>query len=358
MVVWSLSCGTVAAQPSEAVEPSSGTSAARRATEVDAVEKSPAVEPDSGQGSAEPSASAAVATTQPESAESEPEPTAVAVGSDGAVASGSEPATTSDSSASGVVAGSQDLDPCQPEPAGSQASSGSGDTPPGYRALLRRGVCEYSRYNYAEARAAFKAAHDLYPNARTLRGLGKSEYELRNYGAAIEYLEKALVSQVLPLPPELRQSTQYVLEAAKGYVARLELEVSPANAHIMIDGQRIDLGGGGRLVVTVGDHVLDVRAPGYINERRRLKVTGGEQVDLQVQLLKLASEQSLTLTTEEVEESPPFYERWWFWTFAGAVAAGAVVGAVALSGGGETMGPAVETSGGIRSQVVALKVGQ
>jgi tetratricopeptide (TPR) repeat protein len=42
---------------------------------------------------------------------------------------------------------------------------------------------------------------------------------------------------------------------------------------------------------------------------------------------------TLTATASQPEESHPVYTRWWFWTIIGAVVAGGVVTAVALSSG-------------------------
>src|SRR4051812_11159906 len=61
------------------------------------------------------------------------------------------------------------------------------DTPQ-YRGLLNEAVSEYDARRYEEARALFRRAHELSPNARTLRGIGMASFELREYVEALRAL--------------------------------------------------------------------------------------------------------------------------------------------------------------------------
>src|SRR3954468_5859705 len=66
---------------------------------------------------------------------------------------------------------------------------------PQYRSLLEEAVAEYDARRYEEARALFRRAHDLSPNARTMRGIGMASFELREYVEALRALEGALVDK-------------------------------------------------------------------------------------------------------------------------------------------------------------------
>src|SRR5437868_2687260 len=70
---------------------------------------------------------------------------------------------------------------------------------PQYRALLEEAVGEYDARRYEEARALFRRAHDLSPNARTLRGIGMASFELREYVEALRSLEGSLADKRRPL---------------------------------------------------------------------------------------------------------------------------------------------------------------
>ena len=212
------------------------------------------------------------------------------------------------------------------DPAGATADAAAptGDTPPaGYSAAIDRGIKEFDLGNYAEARSAFRQAHNLYPNARTLRGLGKAEFELKNYRASVEFLEAALSSPVRPLSADLRQDVEALLARARSYVAHYDLQLTPPAAQVLLDGEQLRLAPGDKLVLEVGDHLLEVRAGGYQPHRRTLRVTGGTQQVLRIQLQQTSGQTSPT-------DSESVWEQWWLWTVLGvgvaAIATGVVIG--------------------------------
>ena len=169
--------------------------------------------------------------------------------------------------------------------------------PPGYREAIEQALSEYEAHNYAEARAAFLRAHALYPNARTLRGLGMMEFELRNYVESVSLLEQALASQAKPLDATLRAQTQAMLARAKEYVSSYALQLNPlpADVRVLIDGVPIAYTPGRALTLTVGEHSLQVQADGYRDERRSLSVKSGEQQALAIELRALQSAPSAAL---------------------------------------------------------------
>jgi hypothetical protein len=76
-----------------------------------------------------------------------------------------------------------------------------------YRELIRKALEEYELGNWAEAKLFFSDAHRLFPNARTLRGLGLVAYSLRDYVSATDQLVQSLSSNVRPLTKELLDAT-------------------------------------------------------------------------------------------------------------------------------------------------------
>jgi hypothetical protein len=88
--------------------------------------------------------------------------------------------------------------------------------PAGYDALYEQATNELATGNWAGARALFAQAHELYPNATTLRGLGVAELELGQHERAATLLERALGSSVRPLSPALRAQTEAALARARG----------------------------------------------------------------------------------------------------------------------------------------------
>ena len=92
-----------------------------------------------------------------------------------------------------------------------RAAAQGGGEPPGYRAAINEALAEYKAGHFEEARSLFAEAHGIYPNSRTLRGLGMTAYELRRYRESIEYLDEALSSPVKPLDGRLRNETESLL---------------------------------------------------------------------------------------------------------------------------------------------------
>jgi tetratricopeptide (TPR) repeat protein len=211
--------------------------------------------------------------------------------------------------------------------------------PAGYATTIDEAVEEATRGNFAEARALFARAHALYPNARTLRGLGMMAYELRLYGESISYYEQALLSRERPLDGALRADAEDQMERARRFVAELKLALTPPGARMSVDGRPIELSASAQVRLDPGPHTLLFDAPGYRSETRSLDVRGGESL-LWTISLPLASTQ-LGEPKPEVanddasgrrQDTPPkrLYRNPWLWVgvalAAGALATGLGVG--------------------------------
>jgi hypothetical protein len=203
--------------------------------------------------------------------------------------------------------------------------------PAGYGEAIAAALAEHDRHNYEEARVHFQRAHALYPNARTLRGLGMVEFELRNYGAAMHYLEQALSSRVKPLDEALQRETEKLLARARLYVGEVHIDVDPGYATVSVDGVTVASGPKASFSLVVGDHLLEFRAHGRLPERRAISVHGGEQTVIQVVLpapaLTSAAARPAALPPAALhDDRTPLRRQWWLWTVVGVVAAGAAVG--------------------------------
>jgi tetratricopeptide (TPR) repeat protein len=201
-----------------------------------------------------------------------------------------------------------------------------------YRALIQQALGEYEVRNYEEARELFRRAHAIEPNARTHRALGMAEFELRNYAESIRQLDAALASPTTPLDAQLRAETQELLERARGFVGRLVVQHTPANALLIVDGTPLDAQAAQALLLRVGEHTLVIQAPGYIAERRSVSVTGGAQSTMRV-ALKRANVQ------RGQDDARAWYRSPWLWSAVGLVVVSAAAGsAIAVSrGGGESV---------------------
>jgi tetratricopeptide (TPR) repeat protein len=214
--------------------------------------------------------------------------------------------------------------------------------PSGYRVLIGEALAEFDRGNAAEARALFMRAHALNPSARTLRGLGLASFELRDYRAAVDYLEQSLASDANPLPAPLRESTMRLLVRAHGYVGRFRLQLEPPDARVRLDG--VAHAGESLLTLDVGTHELVVEAPGRMAARHTVRVTGGEETTLGVALLPLPSAVAAAaepspkagpkraLSTDvERPTARPLYRNGWLWAGIGTAVVSASIAAIVVA---------------------------
>jgi PEGA domain len=203
------------------------------------------------------------------------------------------------------------------------------DTDRNYAEAIERAVSEHQQGHFIEARAHFLLAHEQRPSARTLRGLGKVEFELRNYGEAVNYLELALTSTERALDSEMRRECELLLGRARLYVGEIHVDVVPISATVSVDGVVVARGPRVALSVMIGDHVLAFEAAGRVPARRVVQVRAGETTRLDVRLMTLDSlgvEPSRVAPTGAREEITVRRSRWW-WAGSGAL----LVGVLAVS---------------------------
>lgn len=137
-------------------------------------------------------------------------------------------------------------------------------------------VHEFEGGHFPEARALFEQAHALYPNARTFRGIGMAEFELRNYKQCAAALTSALESHVRPLDGALRKDAEDLLARANGFLMRLRFANPPAGGTIRIDGARVAVTSEQWVVLDIGEHVVELESPGIVAERHDVSARGGD----------------------------------------------------------------------------------
>ncbi len=153
-----------------------------------------------------------------------------------------------------------------------------------YRAMLAEAVSEYDAHRYEEARALFRRAHEISPNARTLRGIGMASFELREYVEALRSLEASSVDQRRALTPTQKQQVDALIERTRAFVGRFFLKLSPKETLVRVDGVPAVVESDGSLLLSFGRHALTAEAPQSIAENREINVIGGERQELAFQL--------------------------------------------------------------------------
>jgi hypothetical protein len=253
-----------------------------------------------------------------------------------------------------------------------------------YKKVIEGAVLEFDSGNWSEARVLFEQAHALKPSARTLRGMGKVSFELKEYVRAQKELNEALVELRSPLSEQQRHEVLGLLLRIEKFIGRLTIRVKPAEAvaSIMLDGSRVE----GELKLDLGQHELSIQAPGYRSLNRTISVEGGKTTRLELTLspveqsqahdssppraattpaLAAATLSSTQPSAEDTAQSPlgpqpvdqqrdGVLQQWWFWTIVSAVVVGGAVTAIALTAGQPGPEPAEPANTGLTIQVLTL----
>ena len=253
--------------------------------------------------------------------------------------------------------------------------------PDAYKKVIEGAVLEFDSGNWAEARALFEQAHALKPSARTLRGMGKVSFELKEYVRAQKELNEALVELRSPLSEPQRHEVLGLLLRVEKFIGRLTIRVKPTEAQtsVTLDGMRVE----GELKLDLGQHVVSVQAPGYHSLQRTISVAGGQTTRLELTLtptdhkpVQDSAQQPLAASSPEAAAAtlaasdepaqtpavPPYQDQprngvlqqWWFWTIVSAVVVGGAVTAIALTAGPSGPEPAVVGNTGLSIQVLTL----
>lgn len=168
-----------------------------------------------------------------------------------------------------------------------------------YDTVIARAIQEYALGHFPEAKVFFLRAHALRPSARTLRGLGRTSYELRNYVEATTYLRAALSTETHALSPEMRAEVQSTLEDATSFLSRQPLTVTPPDAQVTVDGHPA-VTDEGSLLLDPGSHELRVQAAGYRPEVLSIAANGARLSPIAIVLRKAIT----TAALRSVPSSP------------------------------------------------------
>jgi hypothetical protein len=101
------------------------------------------------------------------------------------------------------------------------------------------------------------------------------------------------------------------------YSGTLQVDATPAPVQVQIDEKAMGAAPV-KADLSIGEHVVRLSKPGYVEEVRKVFLKTGQATDLSVKLVAIAEVQRRT-------GGGPIYKAWWFWTILGAVAAGVVV---------------------------------
>jgi hypothetical protein len=211
--------------------------------------------------------------------------------------------------------------------------------PPEYRGIVDSALEEFDAQHWAEARTLFERAHAIFPNARTLRGIGMAAFELRDYVAARRALDASLVETRRALTDEQRTQVSALAERARLFVGDFGVGPAPDGSFVEVDGVRATLDGDLRapttIALAVGTHELTLRAPDGRTEHAQVTVHGGEHAELALVIEDEPARAPEPATIEPPPSAPPASPGPPDWAWGLTIGGGAlvIVGAILVGVG-------------------------
>lgn len=222
----------------------------------------------------------------------------------------------------------------------------TGDTPPAdaidpavaedARARFRAGLVLARDGDCTAALAEFETSYRLMPRPNTLFNMAQCEENLHRYDRAISEYEEYL--EIAPAEAEDRDTVMATLESLRGRLGTLHITTNtPTEVWL---GDRIVGAAPGDVLVPGGRHSIELRATGYLPERREVEVAARQRVELTVELGTAETHIETTVVEETIVEETHVHEHvtverpplpaGLFWAGVGLTAAAGIVG---LGGG-------------------------
>lgn len=184
------------------------------------------------------------------------------------------------------------------------------------RARIARGIELYDEGDYRLALVELERAYEIQPSYKILYNIGQVHFQLGEYARAHRVLRRYLEEGGDQVPPERRAEVEKDLATLATRVATVTIQVDVPDAEIAI-GDQPPARAPVRTLVEAGALRIRVSKPGYEPQHRTVKLAGGDDVVVRVQLVKVARE--VIVTREGVPAAAVGG-----WILTGVLAAGAV----------------------------------
>lgn len=158
------------------------------------------------------------------------------------------------------------------------------EPPPEYMQLISEAVEESVAEHWVEARSLFREAQRVFPNARALRGIGMTSFELRDYTAAHRALSASLEEPRRALDEEQRAQVEALLHRVTELIARYSVTHLGPEPVVVVDAVRQELDSDGVVLIPAGRHEVQVTLADGRRVRGSWTVRGGEVGPLPIEI--------------------------------------------------------------------------
>ena len=189
-------------------------------------------------------------------------------------------------------------------------------------ALKTEGDTALQAGNALDAVRAYTGAYALKPLPNILYNRGRAYQALGRYPEALDDLEAferdAPADQIARVP-----NFSLVLRDVRAHVGKLVVRCDQADASVRIGDRSVGTTPlANALRVNTGPGSIEIKKQGFVPYRADIANDAKMQAELDVKLLPV---------TPEPQKERSILGTWWFWTGAGVLVAGGVVGAILLT---------------------------
>ncbi|MFK7992265.1 MAG: tol-pal system YbgF family protein [Sandaracinaceae bacterium] len=206
-------------------------------------------------------------------------------------ASASDPADEAESTSPAADAEDAELTPSEPDPEAAQEEA---------RTRFQQGVALARAGNCRGALAELAASYELFPRPNTLFNIAQCQEELHRYDLAVSAYERYL--EAAPEDDPERATVTATMRALRNLLGTIRLS-SNTVAEVWLD-DRVVGESPGDVLVPGGAHVLELRATGFLPERREVQVAARRTVEVEVTLAEeTVIEQHTTVEQTTIERT-------------------------------------------------------
>lgn len=153
--------------------------------------------------------------------------------------------------------------------------------------LAKRSYADAVRYyasgDLERSLSCFERAYELAPHYQVLFNIGQIHSELGQPLEAVEALRRYLEQSKGKADAERVREAQRVLAASERRIGRLQVNVEPGDASVLLDGRKLPAGAA-EFSLVQGAHVIVATREGFTPKTETVRVVGAERQSVEIQL--------------------------------------------------------------------------
>lgn len=164
------------------------------------------------------------------------------------------------------------------------AATARADSEDDARARVKRGLQLYDEGEYRLALAELERANEILPSWKLLYNIGQIHIQLGEYARAERVLRQYLDEGGGQIPADRRAEVEKDLAMLAPRVAKVTVEVNVDGADVFVNDQAAGRAPLAKVPVDAGALRIVVTKPGYQSETRAVRVAGGDETVIRIEL--------------------------------------------------------------------------